>query len=95
MGPVRFAPRVERRWEMSGQQVSRAPETCARCAGTGRWAVSAAYVISCLVCGGKGKVMTAQPAAPCRDCAGSGRRGATAMCLTCAGTGWGRVFDQG
>jgi DnaJ-class molecular chaperone len=57
-------------------------------------AVSAGYIISCLVCGGKGKVLMAQPAGPCRDCEGNGRRNVTGPCLTCAGTGWARVFEQ-
>ena len=69
-------------------------QTCASCAGTGTWAVSLAYVVSCLVCGGKGHVSIAQPAGPCRNCGGSGRRSTTARCLTCAGTGWERVFVQ-
>ena len=67
-------------------------QTCASCAGTGKWAVSLAYVVSCLVCGGKGHVSIAQPAGPCHQCSGSGKRSATAPCLTCAGTGWARVF---
>lgn len=77
---------------MSRQRQSYAPETCGSCAGTGRWAVSVAYVISCLVCGGKGKVSVAQPSATCRQCEGSGRRNLTSPCLNCAGTGWERVF---
>jgi predicted nucleic acid-binding Zn ribbon protein len=52
------------------------------------------YVISCLVCGGKGNVLIAQPAGQCLQCGGSGRRNVTSPCLTCAGTGWGRVFSQ-
>jgi DnaJ-class molecular chaperone len=79
---------------ISQTQRSSALETCAWCAGTGKWAVSAGYAISCLVCGGKGKVLVVQPAARCRQCGGKGRRNATAPCLTCAGTGWGRVFEQ-
>jgi DnaJ-class molecular chaperone len=79
---------------MSRPQSSQAPERCAWCEGTGKWAVSAGYVISCLVCGGKGNILTVQPAGPCRGCAGSGRRNVTAPCLTCAGTGWARVFEQ-
>ena len=72
-----------------------APQTCAWCTGTGQWAVSVGYVISCLVCGGKGNVSVAQPAGRCQQCGGSGKRGAANPCLTCAGTGWGRVFGQG
>ena len=77
---------------MSQLQKSHTPETCAWCAGTGTWASSLAHVISCMVCGGKGKVLVAQPTGPCRQCEGSGRRGVASACLTCAGTGWARVF---
>lgn len=79
---------------MSRQRQSYAPETCGSCAGTGKWAVSVAYVVSCLVCGGKGKVSMAQPSAPCRQCEGSGRRSPISACVSCAGTGWERVFAQ-
>ena len=79
---------------MSRQRQSYAPETCGSCAGTGKWAVSVAYVVSCLVCGGKGEVSVAQPSATCRQCEGSGRRNPTAPCLSCAGTGWERVFGH-
>lgn len=71
-----------------------APEACAWCAGKGKWAVSVGYVISCPVCGGKGKVLVAQPSAECRQCRGSGKLNAVAACLTCAGTGWGQVLGQ-
>ena len=71
-------------------------ETCAWCAGTGKRAVSVGYVASCLVCGGKGKVIVAQPSGPCRQCEGRGRRSLTAPCLACAGTGWAAgVFQKG
>jgi DnaJ-class molecular chaperone len=69
-------------------------QTCAWCEGTGKRAVSIGYVISCLVCGGKGAVMMATPSGPCRNCQGRGRRNVTDACLTCAGTGWARVFEQ-
>ena len=52
------------------------------------------YIISCVVCGGKGKVSTDRPLEPCHQCEGSGRRNVTAPCFTCAGTGWARVFNQ-
>jgi len=39
------------------------------------------YVISCLVCGGKGTVSVVQPSGPCRQCEGSGRRSLTQQCL--------------
>ena len=80
---------------MSQPKRSCTQETCAWCTGTGKRAISIGYVISCLVCGGKGKVFVAQPAGPCRQCGGSGRRQVTTACLTCAGTGWARVFAQG
>ena len=63
-------------------------EKCAWCTGTGKCAVSVGYVVSCLVCGGKGKVLVAQPSGPCRQCEGGGRRNPNSPCLTCAGTGW-------
>ena len=80
---------------MSQTQLNFAAETCAWCVGSGKWAVSAGYVVSCLVCGGKGRVGVAQPAGQCQQCVGSGRRTANSPCLTCAGTGWVRVFGQG
>lgn len=73
-------------------QASCASAVCAWCAGTGKCAVSVGYVISCLVCGGKGALSVAQPAVPCSPCEGTGRRAASKQCLTCAGSGWGRVF---
>lgn len=79
---------------MSQPQRSHAPEICAWCAGTGERSLSIGYVVSCLVCGGKGKISMAQPAEPCRQCEGTGKRNTTRPCLTCAGTGWGRVFAQ-
>jgi DnaJ-class molecular chaperone len=71
-----------------------APETCAWCTGTGMRAVSVGYVISCLVCGGKGQVSVIQPAGRCQQCEGSGHRNIASQCLHCAGTGWVRVFSQ-
>jgi DnaJ-class molecular chaperone len=80
---------------MSQTQRNSTPLTCAWCTGSGKWAVSAGHVISCLVCGGKGQVMLAQPAGQCHQCAGTGRRGVANPCLTCSGTGWARVLGQG
>jgi DnaJ-class molecular chaperone len=73
---------------ISVKKKSYAPERCAWCEGTGRSATSASRVISCLVCGGKGKISVTQPAEQCRKCDGAGRRSATLFCLTCVGTGW-------
>ena len=81
--------------KLNQPQKIQAPQPCAWCAGSGKWAISAGYVISCLVCGGKGSVLVGQPAGHCQQCAGSGRRNAASPCLTCAGTGWARVFSQG
>jgi hypothetical protein len=79
---------------MSQQLINHAPQPCAWCAGTGKRAISIGYVISCLVCGGKGHVLVTHPAGQCRQCGGAGRRNSNAACLTCAGTGWARVFAQ-
>lgn len=73
-------------------QSSHAPEACAWCTGTGKWAISAGYIISCMVCGGKGHISVPQPAEPCHACDGSGKRNLTNRCLTCAGTGWASVW---
>jgi DnaJ-class molecular chaperone len=79
---------------MSNTKTNHALETCAWCTGSGKWAVSLGYTVSCLVCGGKGQVMVNQPAGQCQQCAGSGRRNPVSPCLTCAGTGWVRVLGQ-
>ena len=69
-----------------------APETCARCVGTGKWTLSAGHIISCLVCGGKGHISVTQPAQYCPQCGGSGKRNNVRNpCLSCAGTGWAQV----
>ncbi len=80
---------------MNKPQKSYAAQPCAWCLGTGERGISAGYVISCLVCGGKGHLMIPQPAEQCRQCEGSGKRNIANSCLTCAGTGWSRVFRQG
>ena len=80
---------------MSQPQRSFAPQTCAWCSGSGKWSISAGYVISCLVCGGKGHVLVTEPAGQCHQCAGTGKRNIANPCLTCAGTGWARVLGQG
>lgn len=65
-----------------------APQECAWCKGSGKRNVSPGNIASCVVCGGKGSVAIAQPAAPCSYCEGSGSRNTVSKCLTCAGTGW-------
>ncbi|HEY0323438.1 MAG TPA: hypothetical protein VGC66_20945 [Pyrinomonadaceae bacterium] len=79
---------------MSQPERSYSRETCAWCTGTGMSAVSMGYVVSCLVCGGKGHVSVMQPAGQCQQCKGSGRRNVASPCLSCAGTGWVRMFSQ-
>ncbi|HEV2914624.1 MAG TPA: hypothetical protein VGX92_15195 [Pyrinomonadaceae bacterium] len=79
---------------MSQTQRNTAPETCAWCIGTGKRAISAGYTVSCMVCGGKGNILVAHPAGQCQQCGGTGRRNLTSPCLTCAGTGWRRVFGR-
>lgn len=79
---------------MNKPQRSRAPQQCAWCAGTGKRAISAGYIISCLVCGGKGHVLVVQPAQQCQSCAGSGKRNVANSCLSCAGTGWAQLVGQ-
>ncbi|MBA3321003.1 MAG: transcriptional regulator [Pyrinomonadaceae bacterium] len=76
------------------QQNSYAPATCATCAGTGRQSVSLGYMMSCLVCGGKGHILVTQPSEQCEPCGGSGRRSTAGRCLSCAGTGWSRGSSQ-
>ena len=47
---------------MSQQLINHAPQPCAWYAGTGNRALSVGYVISCLVCGGKGHILVTHPA---------------------------------
>jgi DnaJ-class molecular chaperone len=84
--------RCERMVNMIEQARSYVSETCAWCSGSGKRTISIGHDISCLVCGGKGKVQVLQPSGPCRQCEGRGRRSVNAACLNCAGTGWARVF---
>lgn len=60
--------------------VNYAPETCAKCNGSGYkngW---------CNACGGQGSVLVAQPARKCAKCSGSGYK--NGWCNACGGTGW-------
>ncbi len=71
-----------------------APETCAWCAGTGKFGE---YKDDCLVCGGQGSLMVAQPARRCPRCNGSGVEESSEYhdrCKTCNGAGWSHVFKQ-
>lgn len=67
---------------------------CAWCSGTGKWNVAPGMPASCIVCGGKGFTLVAQPTTACRQCDGSGRRNNTRLCLKCAGTGWEHVLES-
>lgn len=72
-----------------------APETCAWCGGTGKYGD---YKDDCLVCGGQGSLMVAQPARRCPRCNGSGVDESSEYhdrCKTCNGAGWSHVFKQG
>ena len=71
-----------------------APEECAWCQGTGKFGE---YKDLCLVCGGQGSIMVAQPARKCPHCSGKGIMLAGEFedrCKVCGGTGWTHVFRQ-
>lgn len=62
------------------------PEECAWCMGRGQEREE-----KCPVCGGRGAVLAAQPARPCRSCVGTGREGLIEerrACSFCGGAGW-------
>lgn len=66
--------------------VSPAPEECAWCMGRGHERDE-----KCPVCKGRGAVLAAPPARPCRSCAGTGREGLIEerrACPSCGGAGW-------
>lgn len=66
--------------------VGYAPEECAWCMGRGQEREQ-----SCPVCKGRGAVLAAHPARPCRSCAGTGREGLIEerrACSACGGAGW-------
>jgi len=71
-----------------------APETCAWCEGTGKFGT---YQDVCLVCGGQGSLMVAQPARKCPWCEGTGEDNSSDYkdrCKMCGGAGWSHVFKQ-
>jgi len=71
-----------------------APEECAWCEGTGRFGE---YKDLCLVCGGQGSVLVAQPARKCPHCNGKGVMLVGEFedrCKVCGGSGWTHVFRQ-
>jgi DnaJ-class molecular chaperone len=70
-------------------------ETCAWCKGTGESTASGGFIVTCLVCGGKGNIRVNLPAEPCAVCSGSGRRNASGPCISCAGTGWSLAYVKG
>jgi len=71
-----------------------APETCAWCEGTG---VFGQYKDICLVCGGQGSVLVAQPSHKCPHCSGTGVQMAGEFqdrCKICSGSGWSHVYKN-
>ena len=69
-----------------------APETCAWCEGNGKYGD---YGDLCVVCGGQGSVLVAQPARSCPHCKGSGAVTTSSYhdrCKICNGAGWSHVF---
>jgi DnaJ-class molecular chaperone len=71
-----------------------APETCAWCEGHGKYGQ---YQDLCLVCGGQGSILVAQPARSCPQCGGSGITESGEFqdrCRVCNGSGWSHVLKQ-
>ncbi len=69
-----------------------APETCAWCEGTGKFGN---YGDPCIVCGGQGSLLVAQPARKCPWCQGRGIYGEHEdRCKNCGGTGWSHVLPK-
>ena len=69
-----------------------APEECAWCQGSGKFGN---YDDLCLVCGGLGSVLVAQPARKCPHCEGKGAVLVNEFedrCKICSGAGWSHVY---
>ena len=71
---------------MPEARINYAPETCARCDGSGF------YSGKCSACGGQGSVLVAQPARKCARCGGSGFY--SGKCSACGGTGWAHALRE-
>lgn len=66
--------------------INYAPETCAKCNGTGSHGGGHG---NCSPCGGQGSVLVAQPSRRCAKCNGTGSHGGGhGNCSPCGGTGW-------
>ncbi|MEK6869895.1 MAG: hypothetical protein AABX74_06685, partial [Nanoarchaeota archaeon] len=60
---------------------------CAFCQGKG--VQPGAERLSCIVCGGSGRITAKQPYSICKECEGGGRKqGANLYCLSCHGKGF-------
>jgi DnaJ-class molecular chaperone len=69
-----------------------APETCAWCAGKGKWGQ---YEDICQVCSGQGSLLVAQPPRTCPWCEGQGVIGELEdRCKMCGGAGWSHVLPK-
>lgn len=69
-------------------------QMCAWCRGEGKWNIALGQSVSCVVCGGTGKIAVIHPPVYCTQCQGTGRENATNPCLICAGTGWEGVLSE-
>lgn len=72
-----------------------APETCKWCEGVGKYGN---YGDLCLVCGGQGSLLVAQPARICPHCKGTGAQKSGEFedrCKICNGSGWSHVLKTG